>query len=198
MGGRPNARPTATSSVPAHGARARVRASSRAGSCRSRSASAQPRAAGCDIGGFFVLALGILLATRLLPIVARALGHVRSDRCGDDLSATVLVLATRGLPSTYEEWGTAMRNEYRYLENRSARWRFSLSCTRAAALIRLRTTTGRPAPGTAGGRAFVLAGIAGAVCLARLRPAALPRASLRLRHLDLSGVLPSRPGRVRR
>ena len=59
-----------------------------------------------------------------------------------------------------------MRNEHRYLETRSARWRFSLSCARAAALIRLRTTTGRPAPGTASSRAFVLAGIAGAVCLA--------------------------------
>ena len=78
---------------------------------------AQRRAAGCDIGGFFVLALGILLATRLLPTVARALGHVRSDRRGDDLSATLLVLATRSLPSTYEEWGTAMRNEHRYLEH---------------------------------------------------------------------------------
>jgi hypothetical protein len=57
-------------------------------------------------------------------------------------------------------------NEHRYIVGKSARWRFSLGCTRAASLIRLRTTAGRPAPGTAGSRGCVLAGIIGAVCLA--------------------------------
>ena len=59
-----------------------------------------------------------------------------------------------------------MRNEHCHIQGKGRRWRFSLGCVWAATLIRLRAMASRPAPGTTGSRAFVLAGIAAALCLA--------------------------------
>ena len=96
----------------------------------------------------------------------RVLRQPRSAPRGDDRSAALLVLGTRGLPAGYQDWGKAMRNEHGYIHGASARWRFSLGCVWAATLIRLRAMVNRPAPGTTGGRASVFAGIAAALCLA--------------------------------
>ena len=59
-----------------------------------------------------------------------------------------------------------MRNELGHVGGVRARWRFSVGCARATALIRTRATVSRPAPGTASIRAVVFAGIAAAVGLA--------------------------------
>ena len=165
MGDRPDPGQTTAPSVPAHGTRARVRASSCAHRTRSGSAPPAPRTPGCVIGGSFVLALGILFATRILPAAMHALRQLRSSH-GSDRTAALLVLVTRGLPPEHGDWREAMRNEYSHVRGRGARRRFALGCARAAALIRLRALVGWPAPGTANSRAFVFVGIAAALCLA--------------------------------
>ena len=85
-----------------------------------------------------------------------------------------------------------MRNEHRFIDGRSARWRFSLGCAWAAALIRLRMRLSRPAPGTASSRTFVFAEITAAICLASYGLLHYPQ--LRSDHL---ADLPCRSGRLR-
>ena len=162
MGNRFAFGPAASPSVPPDRAWAGVRGRARA---YSGSRAATSRTPGCVIGGFFVLALVILVTTRGLPAAVRAVRRLRPE-LGGDRAAALLVLASRGLPPAYEGWGQAMRNELDHVDGVRARWRFSLGCAWAAGLINVRATFGRPARRAASTVALVFAGIAAAVILA--------------------------------
>ena len=77
----------------------------------------------------------------------------------------LLIFATRALPTARREWGQAMRAELDPLEGSRARWRFSVGCTWAAAVIYTQTMFAPPDPGGRKLRSGILVGIAAAVAL---------------------------------
>ena len=77
----------------------------------------------------------------------------------------LLTFATRALPPARREWGQAMRAELDPIEGARARWRFSLGCTWAAAVIYPRTMFTVPEPGGRKLRSLFLTGIAAAIAL---------------------------------
>ena len=77
----------------------------------------------------------------------------------------LLTFAARALPTARREWGQAMRAELDPLEGSRARWRFSIGCTRAAAVIHTQTMFAAPEPGGRKLRSVFLVGIAAAIAL---------------------------------
>jgi hypothetical protein len=157
--------PAASPSVPADRSRIGVCGRARAEPAAPSPHAAPFRAEGCVIGGFFVLALLILVTTRALPVAVRAVRRVRPE-LGGDRAAALLVLAVGGLPVAYRDWGQAMCNELDHVRGARARWRFSIGCAWAAGLIHTRAMFSRPARGARNMRAVVFTGIAGALTLA--------------------------------
>ena len=87
-----------------------VRRRERAHPNRAEARAAKFGTPGCVIGGLFVFALLVLLITRILPAAVHAFRRLRQELRGDR-PAALLVLAARGLPLAYQDWGQAMRNE---------------------------------------------------------------------------------------
>ena len=56
--------------------------------------------------------------------------HGRVSRAGLDMPSWLLASATRALPETRLDWGTAMLAELTAVHGTQARWRFALSCLR--------------------------------------------------------------------
>jgi len=78
----------------------------------------------------------------------------------------LLSLAVAGLPESHRDWGRAMSAELATVRGTGPRWRFSLGCARAAALIRARQTLTSRERGGAGLRAVIGLGLVAAVTLA--------------------------------
>lgn len=83
------------------------------------------------------LALIMAVPTALWVVAALLLLHHWWARAGARLSAAdppgqLLELAVTALPDHRREWATAMTAELACVSGRSARWRFALSCARAA------------------------------------------------------------------
>jgi hypothetical protein len=161
VGGRCAGGAPAAAPVPSHRDRLGVRG--RARSRRRRAAAARPasaaRAEECVIAALFVLAAVLLT----VPAAVRA-GR-RARRADGDAQAGVLALFVAGLPETHREWGHAMSAELATVCGRAPRWRFTLSCARAAVVIRARVTLASRERGGGGLRILIGAGIAAAVAL---------------------------------
>jgi hypothetical protein len=89
--------------------------------------------------------------TQALPACLRTLRRSELDR-----PARLLALAIRALPAERREWGLAMGSELDRIHGALSRWRFSLGCAWAAAVIRIWSRE----PGGERLRVVVLAGIA--------------------------------------
>lgn len=161
MGGRGARGATAPAHVPPDDVRVAVRGHACA---RRRTGAAEPAPAAwareCVVAALFVFAAVLLTASA----VARV-GRARRNAGGDG-PATVLALAVGGLPESHRDWGRAMCAELETVCGGGPRWRFSLGCARAAALIRARVTLTSRECGGAGLRAVVGAGVCAALALA--------------------------------
>jgi hypothetical protein len=107
----------------------------------------------------------LLLVLRLVSGVGSLRRLTREEHL-EDRAACLLAFAVRGLPRERGEWGAAMRAELAAVGGRSARWRFSLSCGRAAIMLRLRHGIASRDRGGGAIRAAILAAIAGSLGLA--------------------------------
>lgn len=69
-------------------------------------------------------------------VVTRAFRHAGGDRGrGKDAPASVLAWAVGAMPQARKEWGIAMLSELAAVPGSVARWRFALSCARAALFL---------------------------------------------------------------
>jgi hypothetical protein len=100
-----------------------------------------------------------------VPAVVRAARRARAES-GADAPARVLELAVTALPASHREWGRAMRAELEAVRGGGPRWRFSLGCATAAAVIWTRVTLTSRRRGGAGLRAVIGAGLSAALALA--------------------------------
>ena len=111
-----------------------------------------------------MLALLVLFATRIAPAALRALRRLRAA-AEVDPPAILLALVVAGLPDRRQEWGQAMQAELDRIAGGSQRWRFSLGCGWAAAVIRARATVGSKEPGGQGLRVVVFSALGAAAAL---------------------------------
>jgi hypothetical protein len=107
----------------------------------------------------------LIVAVRVVPAVVRVHRLMR-DEGPDDRAACLLALTLRGLPRERAEWGAAMRAELAAVSGRGARWRFSLSCSRAAIMLRFGHSVASRDRGGVAVRAGVLMAIACSLGLA--------------------------------
>jgi hypothetical protein len=160
VGDRSIGRTATTAPVSPHAPWAGVRTRARASARQAGSTTATARAAGRLIGLLAVFALLVLVVPRVLPS-RRVRRKPRGDR-----PERLIALAAEGLPPGRQDWGRAMAAELHQVRGNRARWRFSLGCAQASALIQARAMFSSRDHGGKSLRAFVLAGIAAAAALA--------------------------------
>jgi hypothetical protein len=140
VGGRATTRSAASTSLSPDSERRRVRSDARDSFCGADAGPAAARVPRCVIAALFLLALGVVVATFVLPAIVRIL-RIRGG-AGGDRARLVLVFAVRRASADRTEWAVAMLVELDQIQGWTERWAFSLGCLWA--LVRMRAQSREP------------------------------------------------------